>query len=152
MKRIVTGVNSHDRSCVVSAEDIPEDHLGQVYEVWNYRPDDVAGLIAGVADRVAAAALEPPDGGVKWVYAVIPPLSEPVEAPQIPGVDEDGFHTTRTVDFDFVVEGELTMLLDADTVRLEAGDFVIQQAARHAWRNESAAPAVLLALLHTPAR
>jgi len=63
-----------------------------------------------------------------------------------------GFHTTRTVDFDFVVEGELTMELDADTVRLEAGDFVIQQAARHAWRNESAARrAVLLALLHAPA-
>jgi mannose-6-phosphate isomerase-like protein (cupin superfamily) len=109
-------------------------------------------MIAGVADGDAVAALEPPDGGVKWVYAVIPPLSEQAEAPEIPGVDEDGFHTTRTIDFDFVVEGELTMLLDADVVRLEAGDFVIQQAARHAWRNESAAPAVLLALLHTPAR
>jgi mannose-6-phosphate isomerase-like protein (cupin superfamily) len=152
MKRIVTGANTDGRSYVVSTEHIPEDHLGQVYEVWNYRPDDVASLIAGVADGVAVAALEPPDGGVKWVYAVIPPRSEPAEAPRIPGVDEDGFHTTRTVDFAFVVEGELTMLLDADTVRLEAGDFVIQQAARHAWRNESAAPAVLLALLHAPAR
>jgi quercetin dioxygenase-like cupin family protein len=151
MKRIVTGVNADGRSYVVSSEEITSDQLDQIYEVWNYEPSDVTGSIADVADDVAAAWLEPVSGGVKWIYAVVPPLSEQTEAPEMEGVDEHGFHTTRTVDFDFIVAGELTMVLDEGTVNLEAGDFVIQQVARHAWRNESATPAVLLALLHAPA-
>jgi mannose-6-phosphate isomerase-like protein (cupin superfamily) len=151
MKRIVTGVNADGRSYVVSTDEIASDQVGQIYEVWNYDPRDVKDSIAGVPNDVAAAWLEPASGGVKWVYAVVPPVTEQGEPLELEGVDVDGFHTTRTVDFDFIVEGELTMILDEDSVALKAGDFVVQQVARHAWRNEGPAPAVLLALLHAPA-
>jgi mannose-6-phosphate isomerase-like protein (cupin superfamily) len=149
MKRIVTGVNPHGRSYVASSEEIPTDQPSPICDVWKYEPTDVESAVRGVAD--AAAWLEPPKGGINWFYAVIPPLSWQAEQPEMQGVDADGFHTTRTVDFDYLIAGELTMVLDEGRVDLEAGDFVIQQATRHAWRNESAEPAVLLALVHTPA-
>ena len=60
----------------------------------------------------------------------------------IVSVDEHGFHTTRTIDFDFLVDGELTLVVDEGSVPLEKGDFVIQQATRHAWRNSGDRPAV----------
>lgn len=91
-----------------------------------------------------------PSGGAKWIYAVLPPASEQIENPAMEGIDEEGFHTTRTIDFDFIVDGELTLVLDEDIVELSAGDFVIQHVTRHAWRNESSASATLLAVLHKP--
>jgi quercetin dioxygenase-like cupin family protein len=61
-----------------------------------------------------------------------------------------GLHITRTIDFDYVVAGTVHCILDDETVELSAGDFIILQAARHAWRNPSCAWAVKLALLHMP--
>jgi uncharacterized cupin superfamily protein len=67
-----------------------------------------------------------------------------------PGIDKDGFHTTRTVDFDCLIEGEITLILDDEQVRLEPGDCVVQQATRHAWKNEGDKTALLFGLLHRP--
>lgn len=52
--------------------------------------------------------------------------------------DHPGMHTTDTVDFDVVVFGEVTLELDDGAeVVLKAGDCVIQNGTRHAWRNRS---------------
>jgi hypothetical protein len=146
MKRVVTGVNENGRSYVVSSDEVTVDG-----EVWNYKPEDVRDLIAGVPDGVAVTRLESPPGGIKCIYARLPPDAETPPREPSQGKDEDGFHTTRTVDVDFIVDGELTLVLEEDTVHLQAGDFVIQQVTRHAWRNESDKPATLFAVLHTPA-
>jgi len=37
-------------------------------------------------------------------------------------------------------EGEITLVLDLEEVRLGAGDVVVQRAASHAWSNRSARP------------
>jgi uncharacterized cupin superfamily protein len=47
---------------------------------------------------------------------------------------------TRTVDFCFVLDGEITLVLDAEEVALKAGDVVVQRGTRHAWSNRSANP------------
>ena len=39
------------------------------------------------------------------------------------------FHRTRTVDFDFLVSGELNCVLEDETIELDAGDFIIVDAA-----------------------
>jgi mannose-6-phosphate isomerase-like protein (cupin superfamily) len=49
-------------------------------------------------------------------------------------------HRTRSIDYAFVLEGEIDMLLDASEVHLKAGDVLVQQATNHAWVNRSGAP------------
>lgn len=44
---------------------------------------------------------------------------------------------TRTLDFCLVLEGEITLVLDTEEVRLKAGDTVVQRGPNHAWSNRS---------------
>jgi hypothetical protein len=147
MKRVVTGVNEAGRSYAVSVDELD---ASEAQPVWEYAPADVRDWIAAIEPGVAAEWIEPDaSGGVRWFFAPIPPASE-TPMPEMPGMDEDGWHTTRTIDFDILLDGEITLILDEDRIELQKGDFVIQQATRHAWKNESDRPAVLLALLHRP--
>jgi quercetin dioxygenase-like cupin family protein len=58
--------------------------------------------------------------------------------------DDPGMHTTDTVDFEVVLEGEVTLELDdGATVTLRAGDTVVQNGTRHRWSNRGDAPARL---------
>jgi mannose-6-phosphate isomerase-like protein (cupin superfamily) len=147
MKRVVTGVNEHGRSYIVSAEELD---TAQPHNVWDFEPDQVMKTIGQIDPSVTADWIGPTvGGGARWIYAPMKPDSEGTHV-SMDGIDEDGFHTTRTVDFDFIADGELTMVLDEDRITLHAGDFVIQQATRHAWKNESDKVAVLIALIHRP--
>jgi mannose-6-phosphate isomerase-like protein (cupin superfamily) len=73
---------------------------------------------------------------------------------KLPGMAEalepanPGMHTTDTVDFDVVVSGECYLELDggAETL-LKAGDCVIQNGTRHAWRNRSSENCVIAVAL-----
>src|SRR5207249_10942303 len=59
--------------------------------------------------------------------------------------DHPGMHTTDTIDFDYVVSGEIWLELDDDKeVLLKAGDTVVQNGTRHAWHNKSAEPCRML--------
>ena len=46
-------------------------------------------------------------------------------------------HRTETIDYAVVLEGEITLILDDEDVRLKAGDVVIQRGTSHAWSNRS---------------
>lgn len=59
----------------------------------------------------------------------------------------NGFHTTRSVDYDIVLEGEIWLELDEDEVHLKPGDIVVQGGTRHAWRNRGHADAVMAFVL-----
>jgi hypothetical protein len=147
MKRVVTGVDAEGKSYVVSHDELAE---GAAVEFWRYQPSDIAEWIAAIPAEGAATRVEPPPGGVWWMKASFPPGGERVVGPEDPGVDEKSFHTTRTIDFIYMLSGELTLLLDRGQVKVETGDIVIQQATRHAWRNNGTGPATMLALLHSP--
>ena len=45
------------------------------------------------------------------------------------------WHTTKTIDYAFVLRGTIELLLDDGSHLLSAGDVVVQRATRHAWRN-----------------
>jgi mannose-6-phosphate isomerase-like protein (cupin superfamily) len=147
MRRIVTGVNGAGKSYVVSNEVIPD---GGFTTLWQVDVELVRRWIAGVDAEKAAKSIEPPPGSSRWVIASMPPEAESrPRAQPIPGLDERGFHTTRTVDYDLVLEGPLILELDQGSVELQTGDVVVQQATRHAWRNPGQKPAKLLAVLTT---
>ncbi|MCA2183594.1 cupin domain-containing protein [Nonomuraea cavernae] len=46
-------------------------------------------------------------------------------------------HTTDTVDYAIVLEGEIHAVLDKDETLMRAGDVLIQRGTRHAWSNRS---------------
>jgi hypothetical protein len=59
-----------------------------------------------------------------------------------------GMHATPTIDYVVVVSGEVWLDLgDDELIHLVAGDTVVQNAARHAWRNHSQEPATLAVVM-----
>jgi hypothetical protein len=154
MKRVVTGVNEHGRSYAVSIEELDTSTFDAV---WSYEPGQISEWISAIDPGVAADWVGPQvAGGLRWVIVPFPPYPPFPPEGDVPkhiehqGIDKDGYHTTRTIDFDCLIEGELTLILDEGQVRLKRGDCVVQQATRHAWRNEGDKPALLLAVLYRP--
>jgi mannose-6-phosphate isomerase-like protein (cupin superfamily) len=145
VKRVVTGVNADGRSYVVSSEELPED----IRHVWEYDPShDVRDWVRNVDPATRSIGPESP-GGAHWMLVRMPAHMETDYGP-LSGFDADGFHTTSTVDFDYVVEGVVTLVLDEGQVELEKGDFLVLHAGRHTWRNDNDEPALLVALLIRP--
>jgi mannose-6-phosphate isomerase-like protein (cupin superfamily) len=108
----------------------------------------------------------PPQSGFRFGFFTIPPEADAEIAPadlaaafgelheKLPGMAEvlepenPGMHTTDTVDFDVIISGEVYLELDdGSEVLLKAGDCVVQNGTRHAWRNRSAAKCVIAVTL-----
>lgn len=168
-RRVVTGVNESGKSVVV------HDGLPPVTRTRRHTPGFGDALIWRT-DSVAAAAREtvaepmenfiPGPGGTSALTVTIPPVSV-FEAPDFdpeaaraedlamsPGladsfeVDAPGMHTTPTVDYVVVIEGELVLELDDGvTVPLTVGDIVVQNSARHRWLNLTDRPATFFGVL-----
>ena len=101
------------------------------------------------------ASLIPSQGGTSIAMFDFPPdtvMQNPVDGVQafnelsaaLPGLietfepDNPGMHTTATIDYGIILDGELWLELDNGQSRLvRAGDVVIQNGTRHAWRNNS---------------
>jgi quercetin dioxygenase-like cupin family protein len=63
-----------------------------------------------------------------------------------PGIASE-MHRTETVDYIVMLSGEIDMDMDASTVKLKAGDIMVQRGTHHAWVNRSKAPARLAIVL-----
>jgi hypothetical protein len=107
------------------------DPLGSTLIVVQFPPDSV--FIAPGFDGLAAGAEQ---------AQFLPGLADAFEP------DGSGMHRTATVDYDIILDGELWLDLDDGELRhLKAGDIVIQNGTRHAWRNCSDKPATMAAVL-----
>ena len=148
VRRVVTGIDDDGRSVFFS--DGPAFGGDQWAEVW--LTDPALGIDAVVDPRDGPMALEPPRGGAAWRIFEVPPddvmraqISSAVGV--IEGMEADGFHTTRTIDFVLVLRGEISLELDDGEVLLGPGDCVVQRATRHAWRNRSGNPVRMMAVM-----
>jgi mannose-6-phosphate isomerase-like protein (cupin superfamily) len=57
-------------------------------------------------------------------------------------------HTTDTIDYDIILSGEIWMEVDDGVeVHLKAGDCVIQNGTRHAWRNKGTKNCIMASIL-----
>jgi uncharacterized cupin superfamily protein len=56
-------------------------------------------------------------------------------------------HTTRTIDYIVLLEGEVTLILDKGEVALKPFDVVVQRGTNHAWENRGTKRALLVAVL-----
>lgn len=67
--------------------------------------------------------------------------------------DHPGMHRSDTIDFVYVLEGEIALELDdGRETLLRAGDTVVQGGTRHAWRNRSGRLCRLLVVMAGAAR
>ncbi len=108
----------------------------------------------------------PPVGGYRFGLFTVPPVatSAPGEldleaalaevADKLPGLvsymepDNPGMHTTDTIDFEYVISGEVSLELDdGNEILLRAGNTVVQNGTRHAWRNRGSEPCRLVVCL-----
>jgi quercetin dioxygenase-like cupin family protein len=82
--------------------------------------EDLGARILGTA---------PPENGTRFTINDIPPGR--------PGV----MHRTETLDYAIVLSGQLDMELDnGETVKLRAGDVVVQRGTNHSWINRGTEP------------
>ena len=56
-------------------------------------------------------------------------------------------HRTDSIDYAVVLAGEIDMELDGNTVRLKAGDVLVQRGTIHNWVNRGAEPCVIAFVL-----
>lgn len=165
VRRVVTGHDFEGKARVVDDRDV-EPITSELmpgcaaYRLWGRDerptfPDD------GAPRR--AEAYFPPRDGSRFMINVIPP-GDPVPPlgldtaaaldeleRQMPGAmarmesGAPGMHTTDSIDYVMVVSGEVTLDLDdGEQTVLRAGDVVIQNGTRHAWRNHGTEPCTIV--------
>ncbi|MFY9510790.1 MAG: cupin domain-containing protein [Rubrivivax sp.] len=119
---------------------------------------------AGTAD--AGGPYFPQPGGLRWVVFTVPaerhapPPGTDLAAAKaeadvmLPGLlalmepDHPGMHRSATIDFAYVLDGEVVLDLgDGRETLVRAGETVVQNATRHAWRNRSGRPCKLLVVM-----
>ena len=99
-------------------------------EVW--LTDPAAGLDAVVDPQFGMGVLEPPAGGTAFRVFHVPPdaqMRESMARSTIEGIESDGFHTTQTIDYVMVLEGEIALELDDRRGAAQAGR--LRRAAWH---------------------
>ncbi|CAN7637519.1 cupin domain-containing protein [Variovorax sp. LjRoot178] len=137
--------------------------------LWSTEAGDTVGR--GVAtDRSPQVGFVPAEGGTRLMFVTFPPDAVMMRADfdaaafgaefaaRVPGLAETfepehpGMHTTDSIDYDVVLEGEITLELDDGVqVPLRRHDVVVQHGNRHAWRNPGDRPATMLfVLIGTP--
>jgi len=171
IRRIVTGHDAAGRSIIV--EDGPSPAERTVPERPGYRVTNLwrtgAQAAAGAPDDIAAhqGVLPPAGGTVLRIIDWPPEPDDPAALQQAlsatfsrmypdaqhaprPG-EHPGMHTTRTVDYALVLEGEMVAILDGGETVMQAGDVLIQRGTAHAWANRSGRPArVAFVLVDAP--
>jgi len=146
VRRVVTGIDDDGRSTFLSDGDA---FGGDAWaEVWLTNP--AVGLDAVVDPQLGIGVLEPPAGGTAFRVFHVPPdaqMREAMSRSTVDGIEADGFHTTETIDYVMVLEGEVSLELDTGEVLLKPGDCVVQRGTRHAWRNRTDGPVKMMAVM-----
>jgi mannose-6-phosphate isomerase-like protein (cupin superfamily) len=121
IRRVVTGHNAKGLA-VVALDEVVQGSV--VTQVW--------GTERPLSDNVS-----------DWAYGASQP------GPTMPGgsalrfVDinpgyRSAMHRTNSIDYVFILDGEMEMELDGgEWVHLKAGDIVVQRGTNHAWENKS---------------
>jgi hypothetical protein len=158
VRRVVTGQDELGRSAIVideisafafSYETAPD--FGAV-DVWRTHETPVNNVRPGEGCTLPFTA-EPPRNGSVCRIAQFPPdrtyLAKWSKAGGLNALSDakhlglDGkahhasMHTTRTLDYAIVLEGEIYALMDASEVRLKKGDVLVQRGTHHGWSNRS---------------
>jgi hypothetical protein len=156
IRRVVTGHDTEGKARVVDDCDVEPitSELMPGYAFYRLWGRDERPTFPDDGSPPRAEAYYPPRDGSRFMINTFPPgeLVLPADLDmataldelerQMPGAtapmepDAPGMHTTDSIDYVLVVSGEATLELDdGEQTVLRAGDVVIQNGTRHAWRN-----------------
>jgi len=168
IRRVVTGQTSSGKSVFVTDEQVEGPKLALLpgYEFHRMWGSDASPALPTNGTPPVQPGYFPPREGYRFGFFTLPPNSVRRDADldvgaalaemqqKLPGLaekmepDHPGMHTTDTVDFDVIVSGEVWLELDdGKETLLKAGDCVIQNGTRHAWRNRSSSACVIAVCL-----
>ena len=163
IRRVVTG-NTPAGAAVVLDEAVAPITLGvmpgtEFHQIWG---SDTPAMLPTDGTKSDLTPVFPPAGGYRFGIMTLGPASValPADFDLVAGIDElrhklpgmlevleptsPGMHTTDTIDYVVVLSGEVSLELDnEEQVALRAGDTIVQNGTRHAWRNLSDRPCVM---------
>jgi len=170
IRRVVTGHNAEGKATVVSDTKVDATTLNllpgaEYHELWSA---DGAPTFPDGGAQTPATMWFPPVGGFRFATFTVAPRSQKLPADfdretamaelenVLPGMvsqanmepDSPGMHTSETIDFEYVISGEVWLELDdGEEVHLRPGDTVVQNGTRHAWRNKGEEPCRMVVFL-----
>jgi hypothetical protein len=159
IRRVVTGHNAAGKAVFVSDTEIGAPAYGIMpgsffHKLWTA---DVPPKFPDDGKEPGGTGFFPPNGGYRFMMMTLPPhdavnivgdkrtLAAEAKA-GLPGLIEHmerggGMHTTDTIDFEYILSGEVDLILDDGAkVTLRAGDTVVQNGTRHSWQNHGTVP------------
>jgi len=162
VRRVVTGHDAAGKAVVASDEQVDPVVVSlspgsEFHRLWG---GDEPPSFPDDGSLPPHVTYFPPVGGFRFGLFTVPPESAAAPAAdldlaqafaemeeKLPGLaghmepDAPGMHTTATIDFEVVLEGEVWLELDDRVeVHLKPGDTVVQNGTRHAWRNHGSVP------------
>lgn len=169
MRRVVTG-HSKGKAVFVSDADVAPTTIthsagSSYHELWS---SDAAPTFPDDGSEVSGKQWFPPVGGYRFATFTVPPQSAALPADfdrslaaaeieaKLPGMltqsnqepDSPGMHTSDTIDFEYVISGEVWLELDDGAeVCLQPGDTVVQNGTRHRWVNKGTQPCTMIVFL-----
>ena len=166
MRRVVTGHTPDGKSTIASDTELDVISIAPILEFYKIWGADEAPTFPDDGSPPAYSMYFPPVGGFRYVIFTLPPESvvQPEKGgldllldeleKEMPGAikyqekDSPGMHTTDTIDFEYIISGDVWLELDdGKEVHLQAGDTVIQNGTRHAWHNKGSEPCSMVICL-----
>ena len=161
IRRVTTG-QREDRKSVIADDSMVEGIKTalipglEFHRLWE---QDKVPLLPTKGTIPTLGMYFPSQGGFRFGLFTVPPETEMLLddedqqkafselGAQLPGLfdhmetENPGMHTSDTVDFEYIISGDVWIELDdGQEVHLKAGDTVVQNGTRHAWRNRSNDP------------
>jgi len=141
IRRVVTGHDADNVAKVIldapatNTKYSPSGNVSTMIWCTDGAPADIAvgEQIEDLGARILGTP--PPKHGTRFAVIDFPPGNKPV------------MHRTETVDYVICLSGEIDMDMDQSTVRLRAGDVMVQRGTNHAWANRGSRPARLAFVL-----
>ena len=168
IRRVITGHTSEGKASftsdtIVEPTTVALSPGAEYYYIWGA---DETPTFPDDGSPYPYSTYFPPVGGFRFYLFTVPPVSVPSQDnldietalkeidEKLPGSlaymerDNPGMHTTDTIDYEYIISGEVWLELDnGEEVHLKAGDTVIQNGTRHAWRNKGAEPCRIVVCL-----
>lgn len=130
--------------------------------------EDTPAPVKGVHETLHLShTIEPPVDGSVCRFVTIPPdddwmgaidedkvrafyaaMGSPQACRYVSDAPHPYMQRTETLDYVYVLDGSVTLVLDTEEVDLNEGDSVVQRGARHAWSNRTNRPCTLVISSH----
>ena len=155
IRRVVTGLDDNNKAVILFDGRLPftgnRNLQVQLWSTESSPPGFSFKEDRGVKLFDTPNSISPPDNGSIFRVIEFPPINPDAISKMDPNfvmkivvdraparglpVTYPLMHRTRTVDYAYIISGEIDMMLDDSVVHLKPGDVVVQQATNHAWIN-----------------